>query len=39
MNDAILPRLTGVLFVVTPIAFNASRQAGYESRKSGGERP
>jgi hypothetical protein len=31
MNNAILRRLTGVLFVVTPIAFNASRKAGYQS--------
>jgi hypothetical protein len=38
MNNAILRKLTGVLFVVTPIAFNASRQAGCQSRKSGGER-
>jgi hypothetical protein len=38
MNNAILGKLTGVLFIVRPIAFYASRQAGCQSRKSGGER-
>lgn len=37
MNNAILRRLTGILFVVTPIAFNASRKAGYQSREPGEE--
>lgn len=39
MNDAILRRFTGGLFVVTPIAFNASRQADYPDREPDEERP
>jgi hypothetical protein len=31
MNNAILRKRTRILFIVTPIAFNASRKAGYQS--------